>query len=438
MNKLSEILSPQLAKRVVWACAGTMLFGAVGAAQAPDVTPFTLTDLPRMKTFTAHRASSNNRFVGSNDDSKRIMPGETLVMADLRGPGVVNHIWITVADNEYAWPRLVRLRVYYDGKKTPSVDVPLGDFFGVGHGYERDLDSLPVRVSSFGRARNSYWPMPFQQSCKITVTDEGNRTVTAFYYHVDWQKHGSLPADAAYFHGYYRQERPAVLGKNYEFLNVNGTGHYVGTVLNVIQSQVGWFGEGDDLFYVDGAKKPQIYGTGTEDYVNEAWGLRVSYGPWSGTPVAEGERVGARLTGYRWHVPDPIPFNKSLWAGIEHTGWTYNPDGSLRSGSEERPDYFSSTAFWYQKGVNEDLLEAPYGEARLPLGNAQQIAVEDSLAEVTSEKGKASVQREVDWGKDLLFFDAEARDLASMFRSIYKRAAATRLSPASPRRPTMA
>jgi len=407
MKKLSESFPPSPAKRLVWTFGWTLLFGAIGAAQTPGGVPSGLSDLPRMKTFTAHRVSSNNRFVGSNDDSKRIMPGETLVMADLRGPGVVNHIWITVADNEYAWPRLLRLRVYYDGKKTPSVDVPLGDFFGVGHGYERDLDSLPVRVSSFGRARNSYWPMPFQQSCKITVTDEGNRPVTAFYYHVDWQKHASMPADAAYFHGYYRQERPAVSGKNYEFLNVRGTGHYVGTVLNVIQAQVGWFGEGDDLFYVDGAKKPQIYGTGTEDYVNEAWGLRVSYGPWSGTPVAEGERVGARLTGYRWHVPDPVPFTKSLWAGIEHTGWTYNEDGGLRSGSEERPDYFSSTAFWYQKGVNEGLLEPPYGEARLPLGNAQQIAVEDSLAEVTSEKGKASVQREVDWGKDLLFFEAE-------------------------------
>jgi len=91
-----------------------------------------LSDLPRLKTFTAHRASSQNPAIGSNDDSKRIMPGETLVMADLTGPGIVSHIWLTVADNEYAWPRLVRLRIYYDGKKTPSVDVPLGDFFGVG------------------------------------------------------------------------------------------------------------------------------------------------------------------------------------------------------------------------------------------------------------------------------------------------------------------
>lgn len=382
-----------------------LLLATLAAAQSPD-----LLDLARTKNYSAHRVSSANRFVGSNDDSKRIMPGETYVMADLRGPGVVNHIWLTVADNEYAWPRLVRIRVYYDGKKTPSVDVPLGDFFGVGHGYDRNLDSMLIRNSSFGRARNAYWPMPFRQSCRITVTDEGDRPVTMFYYHVDWRKHASLPADVAYFHGYYRQERPAVAGRNYAFLDIKGSGHYVGTVLNVIQAQIGWFGEGDDLFYVDGAKHPQIVGTGTEDYVNEAWGLRVSTGPWTGTPIAEGELVGARLTGYRWHVPDPIPFTKSLWAGIEHGGWTYNADGSVRSGFEERPDYFSSAAFWYQTEVNEDLSEPPYGKARLPLGNAEQIAIEDSIADVVAVKGKAAVQREVDWGRDLLFFEAEGKD----------------------------
>jgi D-arabinan exo alpha-(1,3)/(1,5)-arabinofuranosidase (non-reducing end) len=390
-------------------CCLFVLLASYASAQIPDRGPFSLPDLPRIKNFSAQRASSGNRFVGSNDDSKRIMPGETLVMADLPGPGVVSHIWLTVADNEFAWPRLVRLRIYYDGKKTPSVDVPLGDFFGVGHGYERDLDSMVIRNSSFGRAKNSYWPMPFRAACKITVSNEGNRPVSMFYYHVDWQRHPSLPDDTAYFHAYYRQERPAAKGKNYEFLNVKGSGHYVGTVLNVIQAQVGWFGEGDDLFYVDGAKHPQILGTGTEDYVNEAWGLRVSTGPYSGTPVAEGELVGARLTGYRWHIPDPVPFTTSLWAGIEHAGWTYNADGSLRSGFEERPDYFSSVAFWYQKGVNEDLPEPPYGTARLPLGNAEQIAVEDALADVTTTLGKASVHREVDWGRDLLFFEAQEK-----------------------------
>lgn len=380
-----------------------VVFAAALFAQSPDGL-----DLARMKAYSAHRVSSGNRFVNSNDDSKRIMPGETFVMADLKGPGVVNHIWLTVADNEFAWQRLLRLRVYYDGKKTPSIDVPLGDFFGVGHGYDRNLDSMMIRNSSFGRARNSYWSMPFRESCRITVTDEGNRPATMFYYHVDWQKHPSLADDIGYLHAYYRQERPAVKGRNYAFLDIKGAaGHYVGTVLNVIQTDIGWFGEGDDLFYVDGAKHPQILGTGTEDYVNEAWGLRVSTGNWAGTPVAEGELVGARLTGYRWHVPDPVPFTRSLWAGIEHAGWTYNADGSVRSGFEERPDYFSSTAFWYQKGVNETLPEPPYGEARLRLGNAIQIAVEDSLADVKTMGGKASVQKEVDWGRDLLFFEAQ-------------------------------
>jgi D-arabinan exo alpha-(1,3)/(1,5)-arabinofuranosidase (non-reducing end) len=345
--------------------------------------------------------------VGSNDDSKRIMPGETLDLADLTGPGVVTHIWVTVADNEYAWPRLLRLRVYYDGHKTPSVDSPIGDFFGVGHGYESELDSMMVRDASFGRAKNSYWPMPFRKSCRITVTNEGDRFVLAFYYQVDYRRYASLPADIGYFHAYYRQERPAVPGRNYTFLNIRGTGHYVGTVMSVIQTEDSWFGEGDDLFYVDGAAYPEIYGTGSEDYFNDGWGLRTSSGPWTGTPVAEGELVGSRLTGYRWHVPDPIPFTKSLWAGIEHAGWTSNPDGSVRSAFEERPDYFSSVAFWYQAGVNEDLEELPYGEARLPFGNAEQIAVEDSLADVVTEKGKASVQQRVFWGKDLLFFEGE-------------------------------
>src|SRR5512136_764351 len=162
------------------------LTGCVQPSASRISDPFRLTE---PKYFTAHRASSNNSDWNSNDDSKRPIPGETTVLADLQGPGVVSHIWLTVADNEYAWPRLLRLRVYYDGHKTPSVDAPLGDFFGVGHGYERNLNSLVGRNASFGRARNSYWAMPFRKSCKITVTNEGQRRVTSLYYHVDWQKH---------------------------------------------------------------------------------------------------------------------------------------------------------------------------------------------------------------------------------------------------------
>jgi len=363
--------------------------------------------LARLKNYSAARTSSGNRYVLSNDDSKRIMPGETFVMADISGAGMITHIWLTVAENEFGWPRLLRFRVYYDGHKTPSVDAPLGDFFAVGHGAERDVNSMMVRDSSFGRARNSYWPMPFRQSCRITITNEGKRLLPMFYYHVDYRKYPSLPPDVAYFHAYYRQERPARSGHNYAFLDTKGRGHYVGTVMSVVLTQISWFGEGDDLFYIDGAKQPQIYGTGTEDYFNDAWDLRDASAIWTGTPIAEGELPGERLSAYRWHVPDPIPFTKSIWAGIEHLGWTSNPDGSVRSGFEERPDYFSSVAFWYQDRVNEDLPEPPYGEARLPFGNATQIPVEDVVADVRTEHGSVSVLRDVDWAKDILLFKAE-------------------------------
>jgi hypothetical protein len=389
--------------------AVALLFPLQVVGQTAATEPLDPLNFPRLKNFSAYRASSNNLYVDSNDDCKHPIPGETIVLADLKGPGIVTHIWVTVADNEYGWPRLARLRVYYDGHKTPSVDAPLGDFFGVGHGYERNLNSLVVRDASFGRARNCYWPMPFRKSIKITLTNEGRRRMTSLYYHVDWQKHQSLPEDIGYFHAYYHQASPPPVGKNYTILDIRGTGHYAGTVLNIIQTQIGWFGEGDDLFYVDGEKTPRIDGTGSEDYFNDAWGLRVSDAPWTGIPVAEGEGVGARLTGYRWHVPDPVPFTKSLRVEIEHAGWTYNSNGTARSGFEERPDYFSSVAFWYQKGVNEDLPEPPYGYARLPLGNAEQIEVENSVKDVTMEKGEASVQKEVFWSKDLLFFQAQGK-----------------------------
>ncbi len=378
-----------------------------GWAQTAATWPLDPLNFPRIKTYSAYRSSSNNLLVMSNDDSKHPQPGETVVLANLTGPGIVNHIWITIADNEYAWPRLLRFRVYYDGHKTPSVDAPVGDFFGVGLGYERNLNSIMVRDASFGRARNSYWPMPFRKSCKITVTNEGKRRMSNLYYHVDWQKHATLPEDIGYFHAYYRQGTPPPTGRLYNILDIKGAGQYVGTVMSVLQSEVGWFGEGDDMFYVDGESKPRIEGTGTEDYFNDAWGLRLTDGPWTGTPIAEGEGVGARLTGYRWHVLDPVPFANSIKVQIEHAGWTYNADGSVRSGFEERPDYFSSVGFWYQKGVNEGLPEPPYGNGRLPHGNALQIEVENALPDVTTEKGQASVQKEVFWSKDILFFKAE-------------------------------
>jgi len=375
---------------------------AVPRGQIPD--PSSLT---RVQDAVAERVSSNNPDPESNDDSWRPIAGETVTLAELTGPGVVTHLWITVAANEYGWPRLLRLRAYYDGNAIPSVDCPLGDFFGVGHGFERPVNSLMARDSSSGRSRNSYWQMPFKRSLRLTITNEGRRRVSNLYFHVDWKKVPSLPPGTAYFHARYRQALPTAPGRPYEIASIAGRGQYVGTVLSVVQNEPGWFGEGDERFYVDGSQVPSIEGTGTEDYFNDAWSFRVSDGLYTGVTIADGTGVGARLSAFRWHVVDPVPFQRSLRLDIEHRGWTYKKDGTVRSAFEERADLFSSVGFWYQDGIANDQPSVPYGSARLPIGNARQIEAEDTLPGVTAERGTASVQKDVFWSRDLLFLDAK-------------------------------
>ena len=381
-------------------------FAALAQEPAPGLPdPF---GLMQPKDFSAFRSSSNNPDWNSNDDSKRPIPGETTVLADLQGPGAITHIWVTIADNEYGWPKLLRLRIYYDGSPIPSVDAPVGDFFAVGHGFEAKVKSLMIVDSSDGRARNSYWPMPFRKSARVTITNEGRRRCSNLYYHVDWEKLPSLPEHTPYFHARYRQMLPAPAdGKNYVFLETKGKGHYVGTVLSVVQAEAGWFGEGDDYFWVDGASKPSIEGTGSEDYFNDAWGLHVNDSPYYGVTVAEGTGLGSRMTAYRWHLTDPIPFQQSLKVEIEHKGWTFNADGAVKSGFGERVDLMSSVAFWYQEGIAADQPPVPYGSARLPQGNALQIEVERSMKDIQTEKGKAEVFPDLFWSKDVIVFQGE-------------------------------
>jgi len=381
---------------------------ALPAAAQPSITgPFDPLAFTQLKDFKAQRSSSNSRYPDWNDDSAHLFPGETLTIADLEGPGIVTHIWTTSSGTLYAWPRLLRIRAYYDGSDVASVDAPLGDFFAVGHGLERNVKSLMVRDSSDGRARNSYWPMPFRQRCRITVTNESSR-YTGLYYHVDWQRMPSLPPDTAYFHARYRQELPAAAdGKPYVFLETTGRGFYVGTVLNVIQAEPGWFGEGDDMFYVDGEKVASIQGTGSEDYFNDAWGLHVVDGDYTGVTVADGEGLGARMTAYRWHLTDPVPFTKQIRVEIEHKGWTYRPDGTVRTAFGVREDLMSSVAYWYQQGVATGQPAVPYGRARLPQGNALQIELEKVLPEAKTQGGTATIFPELFWGKDVIIFSAD-------------------------------
>lgn len=384
-----------LAATVASACAQSILNG----------NP--LQGLEQLKDFRAMRSSSSDvNWKDGNGDARPIEPGATLTIADLEGPGQIAHIWCTIAASDKWYSRLLVIRMYWDGEKTPSVEAPIGDFFAAGHGIDAYVDSLPVRVTSEGRARNCYWPMPFRKSARITITNEGKGRVHAFYYYVDWQKKKkSLPKDTAYFHAQYRQAVPNVAdGKNYSILEAQGAGHYVGTVQSVRLNENGWYGEGDDFFYIDGETEPSLKGTGTEDYFCDAWGFRKLDGLFYGLPIMEGFAAGDKLTAYRWHIADPIPFTKSLKVEIEHKG---SRDGV--GGYVERYDDFYTVAYWYQTEPHAAFPKLPDALDRLPYNPNELVQAEDLLASAVSKpEGKLKLQQHIGSGAGQAFFTPTA------------------------------
>lgn len=266
--------------------------------------------------------------------------------------------------------------MYWDGETSPSVEAPIGDYFGLGLGDYFQFESIPLSVAS-DKALNSFFPMPFRKRARITVTNEGKEGVDAFYFNIDYQAlHHDLPADTMYFHAQYRQATPAkgwtnqwesnddtaVNAKknldgenNYVWLEATGQGHFVGVTMSILQNQDGWWGEGDDMFFVDGEKRPSINGTGSEDYFLGAWafGHPFSYALF-GAPVVGPELAGSRSSVYRFHLDSPIPFTKSLRATIEH------------GHANHRSDNFFSVAYWYQKEPHAAFPALPSVEQRLP------------------------------------------------------------------------
>ncbi|MFO7974140.1 MAG: glycoside hydrolase family 172 protein [Candidatus Hydrogenedentota bacterium] len=329
-----------------------LVLTAVSTSEGQPPLQGALDGLTLRQDYEAMRASSSNEDLTSNGDALSIPTGETLTLLDVDGPGVITHFWNTIAPLDPFAGRSVVLRIYYDGHEHPSVQAPLGDFFAVGHGAHKNVTSLPVTVSSHGLSRTCYWRMPFREHIKVTVSNDSPMfPVVSFYYYLNWQKRESLPEETMYFHAKYRQAMPAKPG-HYTLLETEGRGHYAGTVYSVDQVELGWFGEGDDFIYIDGAEYPQLRGTGTEDYFNDAWGFREFCTPFHGVSLYEGLYPSDRVTAYRWHIQDPIPFDKSLRVTMEHRGSVMNEaakdeDVSL-GGSTERPDWISSVAFWYQ------------------------------------------------------------------------------------------
>ena len=275
-----------------------------------------------------------------------LQPGQVLEMPLLKGPGVITHIWFTSHAGWVNELNALSIRIYWDGRKEPGVEAPLGDFFAVGQGKPAVVESVPVQVSPTG-ALSCYWRMPFAKSARIVISNDNPDRGAGLYWQVDWLELDSLPPDTGYLHARYRQEYPAVMGRDYLIADLAGCGQYVGTVLSVTLAQDGWFGEGDDFFYIDGEQVPSLQGTGSEDYFNDAWGFRPRSSHWFGQPRWQGDRTGDSGVCYRWHVLDPVGFHKSLRLAIEHKG---NYEDDLDGFFLERPDFFSSVAFWYQTG----------------------------------------------------------------------------------------
>jgi len=339
----------------------------------------------------------------SNFDNYRVAPGATQVIMDAKGPGVITHMWFTFlgpekqswAPNGSANHQEMLIRIYWDGNPKPAVEAPLGDFFANGFGKRSEVKSLPVVVED-ADSYNCFWNMPFRKSARIEIVNQGTQNINLLYYNIDWIKKKFIPADTPYFYAQYRQEYPVQHGKDYVLLDTQGKGHYVGTVLNVRTRSPMWFGEGDEKVYIDGEKDASIWGTGTEDYFLSAWGLKKTDTPYAGVPYFDQWGiVGGHTSAYRWHLNDPIVFEKGIKVSFEHFGWISpdeNKDGKTNSWNEREDDY-SSVAFWYQTGTPTFKERAPSGaERKLPSLERILIPAADFAGSKFHGEGSATSQ----------------------------------------------
>ncbi len=288
-----------------------------------------------------------------------IEPGKTFTLAEIEGPGAVQHIWMTPTGN---WKYSI-LRFYWDDEKEPSVEVPVGNFFGMGWNEFAPLNSLPVTVNP-GSAFNCYWVMPFRKKCRITMENVGPERMT-LYYQVDYTL-TQVPDDAAYFHAQYRRSNPTQGSVHTLVDGIKGKGHYVGTYVAWGVNNNGWWGEGEIKFFMDGDDKyPTIIGTGTEDYFCGSYNFENKktrqYQEFS-TPYAGLHQVirpdgvynsQQRFGMYRWHIMDPVRFNNGLKITIQDLGW--------RSGGRYLPQQsdISSVVFWYQSEPHNNFAKLP-------------------------------------------------------------------------------
>jgi len=333
-----------------------------------------LAGLARLGGGVRSRRWSSYDTTGGNADAWPIAAGETVVLGETDTAGCVRHIWMTTAENDSNLRRLV-LRMYWDGEEAPSVLSPIGDFFGLGHAKAAYFESLPLQASYL--ALNCWFPMPFASGAKVTVTNDSGAD-SFLYFHVDYQEWDDCPDDLARFHAHWRRQLvvkkdspmgPDARGNqsrlnrsgddNYVVLETEGRGHYVGCCLHVDTNETGWWGEGDDMFFVDGEKwPPHLHGTGTEDYFCGAWNYnqlaRTYCTPFYGYHFKGNSDYTGKHSQYRFHIQDPVYFERSLRFSIEH------------GHANDRQGDWTSTAYWYQLGRRRPLPEIGSFQERLP------------------------------------------------------------------------
>ncbi len=357
-----------------------LLAGCQGAGLFPAFSPSDLdTELPVIPDGVVGRAITwENRTgavgAGGMSESKlgkgrkgspcipEVKNGETATLMDIDGCGVIRHIWITIPDRSPEAMRNMILRMYWDNSPVPSVEVPLGDFFGVAHGRCRVLTTAYV-TQVLGRGFNSYFAMPFGTHARLTVTNDmpGGKKMGAFFYQIDYELRDGLPANTARFHAQFRRENPTVMKRDYVILdNVEGPGCFLGCVIGVRALGPHWWGEGEMKFYIDGdTDYPTICGTGTEDYFEAAWGMEEYQTPYAGCPMQVTNEFfkNPLVSLYRFHEKDPVYFRKSLKATMQQIGWN--------QGLFERSDDWCSVAYWYQLKPVKQMPPLPEQAARI-------------------------------------------------------------------------
>ncbi len=331
----------------------------------------TLSEIARLRPGVKRKRASSYDPTGGNRDWWEFAPGETRTIAEAEGAGCIKHIWMTLwCEDKFVYRKII-VRMYWDDEDAPSVEVPIGDFFGMGHGMIRNFVSLPLQMSpQDGRSFNCWFPMPYQSRMRIEVTSEAVRP-TNLYFYVDYEAYpeGSRLDDYARFHAQWRRVNPTpgwadpavrwedhadamraawatpnLTGEtNYVILDAEGKGHYVGCHLDIdcfSRQANDWYGEGDDMIIIDGEPLPRLYGTGTEDYFNTAFGPSQEYcAPYHGIILNQGTedwRWRGKNTLYRYHIEDPIFFEQSIKVTIEH------------GHANKLTNDYSSTAYWYQ------------------------------------------------------------------------------------------